>query len=885
MTLRRTVLTALGAWLAVVPAGAQTDVVRVAPGGPVATLRQARDRVRELRKDAGGERKPVTVRFAAGTYRMAEPVAFGPEDGGATYEAEPGAAVVLDGGQEVRGLSATPDGLWTAKVPTAAAGRKPFEQLYVNGRRAVRARTPNEGYFYIRKQLAEAVDPATGKVGPAANRAFVASRDDLKAFEGLSADQLKDANVVVYHSWEVSRHRVASADPATGKLVFTGPAPWAFLQWGANQRYHVENVRSALDQPGEWFLDRDGTLLYKPLPGEEIGKSHLVAPVAEAFLTIQGDPDGGKFVEDLAFRGLTFRHSSYSLPPQGQGDPQAAVNIPAVVMVDGAKRVELKDCRIEHVGTYGVWFRRGCSDCKVERCALVDLGAGGVRIGEAGMPAKPEHATGKVAVDDSIIRGFGRWFPGAIGVWIGQSSDNKVTHNDIADGFYTTVSVGWSWGYNPTDCKRNAIEYNRLHHLGRNVLSDMGGVYTLGLSEGTSVSHNVIHDVDSYNKSGAGGWGLYNDEGSTGIVLEGNLVWNTTTGSYHQHYGRENVVRNNILVDSKYGQVMRSRMEDHLSFTFEKNVVSWHGGPLFTGQWSDRKNFRMDSNLYHEATGAKVEFPGGLSLEEWRKATGQEEHSKVADPKFEDPAKHDYRLKKDSPALALGFKPFDASKAGVRGGGAWRAEADAPLPDSTPAPAPPPLSTSEGFEDVAPSAGGYTPDFASLSHGGRPELVAVTEEAAASGRRSLKIADAAGLKNGFDPHFFYAPHYDKGLASCSFAIRAEPGAVFYHEWRDASSPYRIGPSLWVRDGKLFVGDRAVADVPAGAWLRVRVESRLGAGRPTWSLAVERPGAEPLKLADLPVADGWKSVDWVGFVSPAEHPTAVYLDDLDLNVRP
>jgi len=876
MSIRRSVLLGLLSGLLAAPAGARAGAeVRVAPGGPVASLEAARDRVRAIRKEAGGRREPVTVRFAAGTYRMAGPVAFGPEDGSVAYEAEPGAEVVLDGGREVVGLRARADGLWEAKVPDAAAeGGRPFEQLYVNGRRAVRARTPNEGYLFMRKP------------GEDRGRSFFGRPRDLAPLAGLSPERLRDANVVAYHSWEVSRHRVESVDGATGRVVLTGPAPWGFLNWGANQRYHVENVREALDAPGEWFLDGDGTLLYHPLPGEAVETSRFVAPVAEAFLTIQGDPDKKAIVEDLAFRGLTFRHTAYSLPPGGHGDPQAAASVPAVVMVDGARRVELKGCRIEHVGVYGVWFRRGCTDCNVEHCALTDLGAGGVRIGEAGMPAKPEHETGKIRVDDCIIRGYGRWFPGAIGVWIGQSSDNAVTHNDVADGFYTAVSVGWSWGYNPTACKRNAIDDNRLHHIGRNVLSDMGGVYTLGLSEGTSVSRNVIHDVESYNKYGAGGWGLYNDEGSTGILLEDNLVWNTTTGSYHQHYGRENVVRNNILAFSKHGQVMRSRMEDHLSFTLERNIIYWEGGPLLTGQWSDGKNFRLDRNLYYEASGAPVTF-AGMSLDEWRKATGQDEHSKVADPMFVDAKAHDFRLRPGSPAPALGFRPFDASKAGVRGGGAWRAEADAPLPDSAPAPEPPPVEVSEDFESAAPSPSGYIPELATLSHGGRPELATITEESAAGGRRSFRLADAAGLPNGFDPHFYFQPHYAKGLATCSFALRAEPGAAFYHEWRDASSPYRTGPSFWVADGKLKVAGKPVMDVPAGEWLRFRVEARLpeGGAKPTWSLAVERPGAAPLRLEGLAADPAWKSVDWVGFVSPAEHPTAVLLDDLELNLRP
>ncbi|MGD0045101.1 MAG: hypothetical protein ABSE84_32660, partial [Isosphaeraceae bacterium] len=218
--------------------------------------------------------------IAAGTYPVSGPVVFEPADGGTAaapviYQAEPGARPIFDGGRVITGFSRRPDGLWTAKVPDVAAGRWTFEQLFVNGRRATRAHTPNEFYHYMLKRVTQDIDPATGQTVPMEKRAFIARGEDLEPLKGLSPDQLHDVNVVVFHSWEVSRHRIASVDHKTGMVILTGPAPWAFFAWGPNQRYYFENVPNTSDRPGERFLDRDGTIVYKPLPGEDPASAYV----------------------------------------------------------------------------------------------------------------------------------------------------------------------------------------------------------------------------------------------------------------------------------------------------------------------------------------------------------------------------------------------------------------------------------------------------------------------------------------------------------------------------------------------------------------------------------------------------------------------------------
>ena len=257
---------------------------------------------------------------------------------------------------------------------------------------------------------------------------------------------------------------------------------------------------------------------------------------------------------------------------------------------------------------------RGCRNDRVVGCELSDLGGGGVKVGEQAVRDDPAEQTHDVVVSDDHIHDGGLVFSQAVGVWVGQSYGDRIAHNHIHDFYYTGVSCGWTWGYGKTLAHDNIIEFNDIHDLGKGWLSDMGGVYTLGDQPGTVVRSNVIHDVTGLHY---GGWGIYFDEGTTGVVAEDNLVYRTTHGGFHQHYGKDNIVRNNVFALGREAQLQRTRAEDHRSFTFERNIVYYRTGKLLQGAWDDDR-VSLDSNLYWRAGGGDVRF-GDLTWAQWQR--------------------------------------------------------------------------------------------------------------------------------------------------------------------------------------------------------------------------------------------------------------------------
>ena len=621
------------------------------------------------------------MRLQGGTYPLSQEVQFGPDDSGTdacpiTYAAAEGAAVVLDGGRRITSWKKHDDKLWVADLPDVASGDWRFRQLYVNGQQRVRARTPNEGY--LRVAGCPEGTPKTAHY-----------HKDCQTFQFKPGDiradwtNLSDVEVIVYHFWTDSHLPIKTVDTASNLVTFAHKAGKTFTDDFSEDgaRYIVENVFEGLDAPGEWYLNRrTGQLFYYPMPGEDLAKAEVVAPFASAHLRLEGKPAERRYVEHLRFRNLSFAYSNFEFAPGDSNDRQGSANVPAAVTLRGARSCAFEQCRLSNLGTFGFEVMAGCSDNEFTGNELAQLAAGGIRVGGGKETGPPWERTRNNRITDNWLHHYGQDFPSAVGMLLTNTEGNTVAHNRIHDGGYTGVSIGWVWGYQRSVSQHNRVEFNHIHHIG-GVLSDMGGIYTLGVSPGTVIRNNHIHDVDANHY---GGWGIYHDEGSTHLLVENNVVHHTKFAPFNIHFAKEVTVRNNIFALGKLEQASRGRAEPHKSVFFENNIVYWREGELLSQNWKDvpytfhahpkdksgtqtlTDTFEFDWNLYFNPTKTRDEVTwAGGTWAEWQKR-GKDRHSQYADPLFVNPEQGDFTLRSESPALALGFQPIDLSQVGPR---------------------------------------------------------------------------------------------------------------------------------------------------------------------------------------------------------------------------
>jgi hypothetical protein len=408
----------------------------------------------------------------------------------------------------------------------------------------------------------------------------------------------------------------------------------------------------------------------------------IIAPRLTQVLRVVGNADAP--IHDLHFEHLIFAHTEWQPPAEYASSLQAGIEVPGAILFDYAERCSVSDGGVEHVGNYGVEVNVGCMDLEIARNRIVDIGAGGIRIGhffswetdgsgqltergrqrKAAMPRGPHSR--RITVADNEIAHGGRFTPEAVGVFVGDNGNTKIVHNHIWDLFYSGIAVGSVQDFGPSQAKANIIAYNHVHDIGQGMLSDLAGIYTCS-APGSRIAYNVVHDV---SRREYGGWGIYADEGSHDMVVEKNLVYRCQDGALFAHHTREITADNNIFALNRIAQVDRGGIGG-FELACHRNVIYCEEGRAIGNYGSahcGRDVCAFESNLYWNASGKPLLF-AGKNFTEWQ-AMGQDKTSLVTDPLFIDPEHGDFRLRPDSPAAKIGFKSWDFSTVGPAAGAA-----------------------------------------------------------------------------------------------------------------------------------------------------------------------------------------------------------------------
>jgi hypothetical protein len=847
-----------------------------APGGtgPLRTWRAAQQLSRsQLALIARGQqaRRPLHVLLLPGDYSLDQPMRFLPQDSGqpgapVVYAARVPGTVHISGGIKLKPMAQ--QGLGLSFAPPAT-GWNPMDagQLFVNGRRAILARQPNVGAEWFVQQGLTQPGETGNTIG---TNTFQPPADAGRWLSSLSRDDRTRATVHLYQSWTSGRHHLHPE--STPERWHLQPAPlWKFLNFGTSQRFYVENVAAALDAPGEW-IGEPSTIRYIART-EDAGQLPVATlAVLDRLIVIEHEEGSAEQVHDLEFRGLQFEYTKLSIPATGLTDTFAAINVLAAIEVNNAIRITIEDCTVTHIGGYGIWLRTNVRDSRINRTTLTDLGAGGIKVGDPKQTTSAAPATGSNVIQNSIIQNTGNLLPGTIGILIGPSWDNVVSHNLISHTTYSGITVGWRLGYGDPTSGRNLISGNLLYNIGMGALSDMGGIYTLGISPGTRITDNVIREVRGNTNygpgNGRGAWGIYNDEGSSQIIIEHNVVIGTDSGGYHLNYGRHNLIRKNLFGHSDQADIRVSGGDPkEISATFEDNLITSTAETPFEGYFNE-KNVIFSRNLFNLTKKSGNSKPI---------ARCQDGCSPSNIQIIVDSHPHNISLSGLAPEVIADWRTVvsNAGPAGLQAQALGQIDMTKPATISA-GPLPFTLDITNTPIGSQPPGMSYTPksDTHAITMAARPDDP--------SGK-CLKFIDSANFSARYEPFSSVRLNHTSGVSSVEFSLWIDEHTEFINEWRDGAWPFQTGPSLRVTAAGITAGVKPIGKIPVRGWNSFKIQAPLGTAAGQWELDITDTIGKTSHYSDLKnMSATWHELQWLGFISEATTSSEFCLDRLKVS---
>jgi len=564
---------------------------------PFNTIEAAKEYVKTINKNMTGD---IYVHLS-GDFEIDDTLEFTAEDSGTNrfsviYQGD--GETSISGGKKISGfteVSGTP--LYKAPVEN-----NNFRQLYVNGNRAQRARSkwlyfaksayddPNVDYrsVYVK-------DGTEYKINP---DGVILDGADFP--DGFSKPQYME--MVWMPSWRNVRMPIESiTENVDGDLIVTYPQPYfnsiftksagVEIGFGKNHVFYLENAPEFLDEPGEWYCNKDtNELFYYPLDGEDMASAEIYIPYTEKLLSLSGTDE--ERIENITFSGIEFKYGAWNRTTQyGFSTIQAEQLIvpekitegayltemmPAQISVDYGRKINFIDNKFLHMGSVALSLDNKTEKSKIEGNLFDDTSAAAITVSSCNVSkiAQSDEMCRKIDIENNLIRRPSvEYMDPAITVY--YVNNTNVVHNDISDCPYTGISFGWGWSNYVQNCSNNRIANNKIENV-LYKLRDGAHIYTLSKNDNTLIENNYLI------KSGHWKGGIYFDAGSENYTVRNNVIedclkWLKAT--------TESVINNtatNNYADSGYGVTVTDTLDvlhqNDIQLAIKKDNGAWSGG-------------------------------------------------------------------------------------------------------------------------------------------------------------------------------------------------------------------------------------------------------------------------------------------------------------------
>ena len=567
---------------------------------PKATLTSALRQAREWRRTEDNRiQGGITIYMEGGTYAFHEPVFIRPEDSGTkesptTIRSVGDEKVILSGGISINGWKKQGK-VWVADVPVFNGRPLDFRQLWVNGKKAVRARDVED--FEKMNRICSVDEKNEMLYVPVVSiRRLIDNKGNLKA---------KYAEMVLHQMWCVANLRIRSVEvqgdsaairfhQPESRIQFEHPWPRPMVTTdGHNSAFYLTNARELQDVPGEWYHDIDARkVYYYPREGEKMQEAEVIVPAVETLVRVEGTLD--RPVCHIRFEKITFSYTTWMRPSEKGHVPLQAgmyltdgyridpkmqrnyLNHPldnqgwlgrpaAAVRVVAARQIDFERCRFEHLGSTGLDYEEAVQGGVVRGCLFRDIAGNGLLVGSFSPAAHETHLPYNPAdrrevctqqqINNCYFTEIGNEDWGCLAIAAGYVGDVNIEHNEISEVPYSGISLGWGWTQTVNCMRNNRVHANLIHHYAKHMY-DVAGIYTLGSQPKSYVTENCVHSIykPGYVHDPNHWFYLYTDEGSSFITVRDN--WTEGEKYLQNANGPGNVWENN---GPKVDSVIRER--------------------------------------------------------------------------------------------------------------------------------------------------------------------------------------------------------------------------------------------------------------------------------------------------------------------------------------